>query len=257
MRTILFHIGSTSIYSYHMFIMLGIFLGLVFFHRYSKRSGISEVAFTDISLISIISAYVGARLFQILFVMPEFYFSHPVEMLYFWKGGFVVYGAILLPPVFIYIYAKKKKLSFTKITDALMPSFAIGYALGRVACLMQGCCYGKPTDLPWGIIFPEGANAGMTPSGIPLHPTQVYLVLQGLVIFFILDFWFRRKKFDDEITLWFFILYPFTRVIIEYFRDDFRGNLFEPYLSTSQAISLVVVVVSVYVLIRKYVKHNN
>jgi phosphatidylglycerol:prolipoprotein diacylglycerol transferase len=257
MKPILCHIGSWSIYSYHFFIVLGIFLGLVFFYRYSKKSGISQVAFTDISLISIISAYVGARLFQILFVMPGFYFSHPLEMLYFWKGGFVIYGAILVPPIFVYLYAKKNGLVLSRITDALAPSFSIGYGLGRVACLMQGCCYGKPTDLPWGITFPEGANAGMTPANIPLHPTQVYLVLQGLVIFFVLDFLFRRKKFDGEITLWFFIMYPITRIVIEYYRSDFRGDLFEPYLSTSQLISLIVVIIAIGILIKNHVKHNS
>ncbi len=248
--------GSWSIYSYHAFIMFGICLGLFFFHRYSKRSGISKIAFADISLISIISAYLGARLFQILFVMPEFYFSHPMEMLYFWKGGFVIYGAILVPPVFVYLYAKSKGLLFSRITDAMAPSFSIGYALGRIACLMQGCCYGKITNLPWGISFPEGTNAGMTPSNIHLHPTQLYMVFQGLIIFLILDILFRRKKFDGEITLWFFILYPVTRIFIEYFRSDFRGTLFEPYLSTSQFISLIVVLIASVILITKHVKHN-
>jgi phosphatidylglycerol:prolipoprotein diacylglycerol transferase len=256
MKPILCHIGLWPIYSYHVFITLGICLGLFFFYRYSKRSGIGQVAFVDISLISIISAYIGARLFQILFVMPGFYFGHPMEMLYFWKGGFVIYGAILIPPIFVFMYAKKKRIAFSKITDALAPSFSIGYALGRVACLMQGCCYGKPTTLPWGITFSEGTNAGMTPANIPLHPTQVYMMLQGLLIFLILDFQFRRKKFDGGTTLWFFILYSITRIIIEYYRSDFRGDLFEPYLSTSQFISLVVLFIAVGILIKKHVKHN-
>jgi phosphatidylglycerol---prolipoprotein diacylglyceryl transferase len=257
MRPILFHIGYTSIYSYYVFITLGIFLGLFFFYKYSKKSDLSPVSFVDISLISLITAYIGARLFHILFVMPKYYLEKPIEMFYFWNGGFVIYGAILIPPIFVYLYAKKKNLNFPKITDALAPAFSIGTALGRLACFMQGCCYGKPTDLPWGISFPEGANAGMTPTNIPLHPTQLYLALQGLVIFLILNYIFSRKKFDGELTLWFFILYPVTRIIIEYYRSDFRGDLFEPYLSTSQFISLIAALVALGFLIKKYVKHNN
>ncbi len=257
MRPILFHIGYSSVYSYYVFITLGIFLGLFFFNHYSKRSGFNKLAFTDISLISITTAYIGARLFHVLFVIPEYYLENPAKIFYFWEGGFVIYGAMLIPPVFIYIYAKKKNLNMAKIMDALVPAFSVGTALGRIACLMQGCCYGKPTDLFFGISFPDGANAGMTPANIPLHPTQIYLVLQGLIIFLILNYRFTRKKFDGEITLWFFILYPLTRIVIEYYRSDFRGNLFEPYLSTSQFISLIVAAIATGILSVKYVKHNN
>jgi len=257
MRPILFHIGYSSIYSYYLFITLGIFLGLFFFNYYSKKVGLEKLAFIDISLISITTAYIGARLFHVIFVMPKYYFEHPVRIFYFWEGGLVIYGAILIAPIGIYLYAKKKELKFAKITDALAPSFSIGYALGRVACLMQGCCYGCPTQQWFGISFPEGANAGMTPVNTPLQPTQIYLMLQGLIIFLILNYRFKHKKFDGEITLWFFILYSATRIIIEYYRGDFRGNLFEPYLSTSQFISLIVLVVATYILTKKYAKHNN
>lgn len=257
MRPILFHIGYSSIYSYYVFITLGIFLGLFFFNHYCKKAGLDKLAFIDISLISISTAYIGARLFHVLFVIPEYYLNDPIKVFYFWEGGFVIYGAILIPPLFVYFYAKRKKLKLSKITDALAPAFSIGTALGRAACLMQGCCYGKPTSSFLGISFPEGANAGMTPINTPLHPAQIYLMLQGLIIFLILNYRFSRKKFDGEITLWFFILYPVTRIIIEYYRSDFRGNLFEPYLSTSQFISLIVAVVATVILSKKYVKHNN
>jgi phosphatidylglycerol---prolipoprotein diacylglyceryl transferase len=257
MRPILFHIGYSSIYSYYVFITLGIFLGLFFFDRYSKKVGLDKLAFIDISLISLVTAYIGARLFHVLFVMPDYYLKNPIKVLYFWEGGLVIYGAILFPPLFVYLYAKKKKLNFYKIIDALVPSFSIGTALGRAACLLQGCCYGRPTSQLFGIVFPEGANAGMTPANIPLHPTQIYLILQGLVIFLILNNRFNHKKFDGEITLWFFIFYPITRIVIEYYRSDFRGNLFEPYLSTSQFISLIVAVAATYILSKKYAKRNN
>ena len=257
MKPILFHIGSSSIYSYYVFITLGIFIGLFFFYRYSKKADIAPLAFLDISLIAIIFAYIGARLFHVMFVMPEYYIVHPVEVLYFWKGGFVIYGAMLVPLPFIYIYTKKKSVSITKVMDALAPSFAIGTAIGRMACLMQGCCYGKPTELFWGIIFPQGANAGLTPAGISLHPTQIYLMLQGFVIFLVLNYRYNKKKFDGEITLWFFILYPITRIVIEYFRNDFRGDLFEPYLSTSQFLSLIIAVIATVILSKKYAKRSN
>ncbi|MFH1222890.1 MAG: prolipoprotein diacylglyceryl transferase [Pseudomonadota bacterium] len=253
MKPVLFNIGQISIYSYHLFIMLGIFLGLWFFNRYGKKAGLKYIEIVDVSLVAIVSAYAGARLFHVLFVMPEYYLNNPLEIFALWKGGFVIYGAILTPIIFVYWYAKKKQLNFLLITDLLTPSLAIGTFLGRFACLFQGCCFGAQTIMPWGMIFPQGANGGFTPAGIPLHPTQIYLSLHGLIMFFILNWRIKGKKFDGELTLWYLILYAVGRFIIEYFRADFRGGLFEP-LSTSQAISILVAIVCAVIAVRKYSK---
>jgi len=254
MKPILFNIGSINIYSYYFLVTLGIFLGLWVFGRYAKKYGLQPLATIDISLIAITTAYIGARLFHVFFVMPGYYLQHPLEIFAFWKGGFVIYGAILLPFVSLYIYAKRKSLNFLLITDLLSIAVAIGTFLGRFACLLQGCCFGSPTTMPWGIIFPEGANGGVTPAHIALHPTQIYLSLHGLIIFLILNWRMKGRKFDGELTLWYLILYAVGRFIIEYFRSDFRGDLFEPYLSTSQFISLLLVFFCTSLVVRKYSK---
>jgi len=254
MKPILLHIGGLALPSYYTLISLGIMLGIYFFYRYSKRSGFPVVYMLDISIIVVITCYIGSRLFHVLFEMPQYYLQNPLEVFSFWKGGYVIYGGILFPLIFIYIYAKRKKLSFLGITDLLAPSAAIGTAIGRMACLLQGCCYGSPTDMPWGIVFPEGTNGGLTPAGVHLHPTQVYLMMVNFIIFLFLNWRYKHKKFNGELTYLYLTLYAVGRSLVEFFRDDFRGDLFYPYLSTSQFISLIIFLVSFYLLIRNYKK---
>jgi phosphatidylglycerol---prolipoprotein diacylglyceryl transferase len=254
MKPILFSIGSFILPSYYTFISLGILLGIFFFYRYSKRSGFPLVYMLDVSMIVVITCYLGARLFHVVFEMPQYYLQHPFDIFSFWKGGYVIYGGILFPLIFIYIYARRKRLSFLNITDLLAPSAAIGTALGRMACFLQGCCYGSPTSMPWGVVFPEGTNGGLTPSGVPLHPTQIYLVLVNFLIFLFLNWKFKHKKFAGELTYWYLLLYSIGRSFVEIFRNDFRGDLFYPYVSTSQFISLVIFVVVSYLLIKNYRK---
>lgn len=256
MKPVLLELGTIIIPSYYTFISLGMLLGIYIFYHYAKKANILPIHAIDISLVVIISAYAGARLFHIIFELPSYYLYNPLEIFAFWKGGFVIYGGILTPILFVYLYCKKKKIDFLFVADLLAPSVAIGTALGRIGCFMQGCCFGLPTSMPWGVAFPEGTNGGLTPSGIPLHPTQIYMSLMNLIIFFLLHFRSKHKRFNGEIMCWYFILYPFGRSIIEIFRSDFRGNLFSPYLSTSQFISLIIFLLSIYILAKKYIKLN-
>jgi len=254
MKPTLLELGSFILPSYYTFISLGMLLGIYLFYHYSKKAKIPPIYAIDISLIVVISAYTGARLFHVIFEMPSYYISNPLQIFAFWKGGFVIYGGILLPIIFVYLYCKKKQLNFFLIADLLAPSVAIGTALGRIACLMQGCCFGSPTSMPWGVVFPHGANGGLTPSGIPLHPTQIYMSLMNLIIFLFLHLRLKNKRFNGEIMCWYFILYAIGRSIIEIFRSDFRGDLFSPYLSTSQFISLLIFITFTYILIKNYRK---
>ena len=250
MKPVLFQIFGTSFYSYYIFVTLGIFAGLYLFYKYSKRSDINATAFLDISIMSIISGYVGGRIFHVLFSVPSYYIEHPQEIFYFWSGGYAIYGATITPILFIYIYSKYKKFDFMKVTDALAPALSMGTAIGRIGCFMQGCCYGKETKMPWGIIFPEGTNGGITPSNILLHPTQIYLSLHGLLMFFILRHIFNNKKYDGQITYWYFVLYALGRFIIELFRADERGGT--SWLSSFQIISIILFCWFTYKIIKKH-----
>lgn len=253
MNPILFYLGNNAVSSYFTFITLGIFAGLFVFYLGIKRSKLDPAIAIDIGLLTSITGYVGGRLFHILFEMPSFYFNNPLEIFAFWKGGYVYYGSILFPLIFIYFYCRIKNLKMIIITDLMAPGVALGSVFGRIGCFLQGCCYGKVTNLPWGISFPFD-TPDPTPKGIPLHPTQLYLVLVNTIIFITLIILGRKKRSDGVLTYTYLISYGFGLSFVEMFREDFRGDLFSPYLSTSQFISLVVILYSTFKLIKNYRK---
>ena len=121
-------------------------------------------------------------------------------------------------------------------------SIALGEAIGRWGCFAAGCCYGKPTDLPFGVTFtdPFANEAVGTPLNVALHPTQLYLSLNALIIFFVLQWAYRRRTFDGEVFWLYVLLYAITRGILETFRgDSIRGFLVPGVFSTSQFIGLL------------------
>jgi phosphatidylglycerol:prolipoprotein diacylglycerol transferase len=149
---------------------------------------------------------------------------------------------------------RRYRLSFWKVLDAFAPGVAIGQAVGRQGCFAAGCCWGRPTDVPWGVEFGEAAHriTGV-PIGVHLHPTQLYESAAALLIFLLLYWLHRRKRFDGQVIAAYAVLYGLTRFTIEFFRDDPRGDILGlttlTGLSTSQLISLVVVAGGVFFLL--------
>ena len=136
-------------------------------------------------------------------------------------------------------------------TDVFAPGIALGHAVGRLGCLMAGCCFGKPASVPWAITFTNPAAVAQgTTLGVPLHPTQLYEAgAEALILAFLLVFERRGRAFPGR-TFWtYMLLYGVTRFIIEFYRGDSRGMIFD-VLSTSQFISLVMVPISVVMLMR-------
>jgi phosphatidylglycerol:prolipoprotein diacylglycerol transferase len=147
-----------------------------------------------------------------------------------------------------------------KVADLCAPWIAFGLALTRVGCFLNGCCFGKITNVPWAVRFPVGSPAWEAQrdahllsgpaSAFPVHPTQIYLALLDGLTFAVLYFVIRRRKrFDGQIFAWLLILKGVFRSFVEIWRDDERGVLFG-WLSTSQIISLPLVALGIYMLVR-------
>jgi phosphatidylglycerol:prolipoprotein diacylglycerol transferase len=165
-----------------------------------------------------------------------------------WRGGLAYYGGFLFAVVFAYYYVRRHGLGWWRTADLAAPAIALGLVFGRLGCFLNGCCYGKVTDSPLGVVFPRGGSAWraqldahlITPAqaALPVHPTQLYESLACLGIFTLLYFFVRRRRqFYGEVFAWLLIFYAIARSIVEVWRDDDRGVLFG-WLSTSQIISL-------------------
>jgi phosphatidylglycerol---prolipoprotein diacylglyceryl transferase len=178
-----------------------------------------------------------------------------------WRGGLAYYGGFIFASVFGLYYARKHRLGMWKMADLTAPWIAMGLALTRLGCFLNGCCYGKVTDLPWAVRFPAGGvvhdaqeEAGLIAAGagpLPVHPAQLYLVALNLLTYFVLYFGIRgRKRFHGEVFAWLLIFKGVFRSLVELWRDDDRGVLMG-WLSTSQILSVPLVMLGIWLLVRK------
>jgi phosphatidylglycerol:prolipoprotein diacylglycerol transferase len=250
MYPILFKIGPIPIHTYGVLHALAFAVGVWWAYREAKRVQIDPQRILDLTVVIFIWSLVGARVFSVLFDGNlNWYLKNPHEILAVWKGGLTFYGGFLFGLAAGAWYVHKHRLNGWKIADIIAPGLALGAAVGRLGCFFSGDSFGKPTDLPWAVTFSD--PHGLAPIDISLHPTQIYSVFTNLAVFGILLWWRKRQKFQGELFLVFMVLYAVTRSFVEVFRNDPRGVYLDGLISTSQIISILVVVGAVIFLISR------
>jgi len=243
MKPVMFTLFGIPFYSYGIMTAVGFTVGLLYALYEAKRNKVQSGLILDISFWFIIASIVGAR---ILFIVVEWdYYRHNLlDIFKIWEGGLVFYGGIILATVVGIVYLKLKKQPVLLVADIFAPALPLGVTFGRVGCFLAGCCYGKPTDLPWGLVYSNLVGKPWIISssiGLHLHPTQLYSSGAAFFVFLITQFLKKKKPFDGFLVLLTFLLYAIERFIIEFFRGDERGWVIKDYLSTSQFISLIVI----------------
>lgn len=236
MRPFLFHIGSIGVPSFFFMIMLGALATTFFLSHVAKKENADPVAMLDFGIIGIIASVVGARIFHILVENPFYYVEKPIRVFYFWEGGFVSIGAFLASALSWAIYMKKRKLDPWRYLDIAVAGVPIIIFFVRLGCLLVGCCYGKPTDFFLHMAFNNSDSiAGYYHRGEPLHPTQIYFMANALVMWPILWFTYKHRKFYGQVLATFMLYYGATRFFIEFLRgDEDRGLWFGGAISTGQ-----------------------
>lgn len=232
MKPILFETQWFFIPTYLLTISLAFSIGIVWVYFRAAKFKMDQNQVLDAMLASMIGGFIGARLMHVIFEAPGIYLRDPLRVLQFWYGGFVFYGGAVGAILAAFIWTRFRKIELLPLMDLVAPTLGFGYALGRLGCLAAGCCYGTPTDLPWGIAFPEGVEA---PMGVSLHPTQIYGMLAGILIGCTLLTLEKNSKWNypgRKFGMW-LMLHGSYRVILEQFRGDFRGDtLFNLSVST-------------------------
>ncbi len=201
-----------------IFAAASILLGCLITAGEMKRLKISVDILPDLAFATLIAAFLGARLFFI-FEHWHTYAAVPFSVFKFWEGGIVLYGGLLGGLLGGFLFCRRRKLSFAALSDPVALGLCFGLAFSRLGCLAAGCCYGKPTKLPWGIIF-ESSLAIARPLYVALHPTQIYSFLIGMAIFVFLMTQRQRKAFNGQILLTYFLLESGSRIFIEFVRAD-------------------------------------
>jgi phosphatidylglycerol:prolipoprotein diacylglycerol transferase len=241
----LFSIGPLTIPTYGLFVALGFAVALFVTVKIGKTRGFDSAQIMDMGFIIILCAIIGSRLGYVL-LNPSYYLNHPLDIIKTWQGGLVFSGGLVLVVLVMSWYLKHHNLPYWKTADLWAPGMAIGQAIGRIGCFMAGCCYGRPTDVKWCVVFTHPQS--FAPLNVCIHPTQLYSSLAGFIIFAVLMLLTAKKKYDGQIFIWLIILHSLARLFIERFRGDDRGLVPGTEMSVTQLITLLLLIAAVVTL---------
>jgi phosphatidylglycerol:prolipoprotein diacylglycerol transferase len=237
-HSIAFQLGSLTVHWYGILVATGFLAGLWTACRRGKKDGISSEQIADLGPWLIVGAILGARTLYVISYWREQFADKPFSEIFMVQhGGLVFYGGLIGAVVAMYIYLRLKKLPIWKVADVLTPSIALGYVFGRMGCLMNGCCYGRPTDLPWAIHFPATHET----HGVGVHPTEIYDSVLNLGFYLFLAWLYRRKKFDGQVFAAYLIGYAVLRSFVEYFRGDYPVYYLGGWATPAQLVSIGII----------------
>lgn len=227
------------------FLVLSLVFSLIVFVLVSraKKNGLAVSKALDLYLCVFFGSLIGARLFYVFYQEPSYFLSNPLEILYFWNGGLVFFGGFIGGTLSILVFCLFKKESLILWLNFCAPLLALGYGLGRIACFLNGCCYGEVTTVWWAVFMHEALR----------HPTQIYALFIELLLYFLLILYERKKGFNflrpPVFSLW-LIGHGIGRLVMENYRADNRGDLVFGSISVSSFISFLLILLVVFCSLR-------
>tara|TARA_Y100000768_G_scaffold346671_1_gene294376 strand:+ start:308 stop:1117 length:810 start_codon:yes stop_codon:yes gene_type:complete len=260
---VLIDFGYIEIRWYSLSYIIGIILGWAYANKIIKickkeryiEKYLEKVYFDDFIIFLIFGIIIGGRFGYIVFYNFEYYLNHPYEIFAIWKGGMSFHGGLIGVIFAIFIFSKiKKEINFFVLSDIIACAAPIGLFLGRISNFINGELYGKASNLPWAVIFPQGGNIGR-------HPSQIYeALLEGAILFFIINFLAIKKKLiikQGYASIIFLIFYSIFRIFSEFFRepDQHIGYIFN-YFSVGMLLSFFTIIAGILIFIYKKNEQN-
>jgi phosphatidylglycerol:prolipoprotein diacylglycerol transferase len=234
-----------ALYSYGFFIALGILASFIFMLPRLKPLGFDADKLSTLYLWAIVAAFVGGKIFFYL-EDPLKYMNNPSLMMKSLGGGFVFYGSLLFVIPTLFWWLRKNKIAILPFFDVLAFGGPILHAIGRIGCFMAGCCHGAVCHNVLGVTYTHPKSSAI-PLNMPLYPTQLFDVVLNIIILVVLFWLIKRQKFHGQLFLVYIMMYAVGRSIVENFRgDEARGFIFNGWLSHSQAIAIVLLVVCLF-----------
>jgi prolipoprotein diacylglyceryl transferase len=234
-----FSLFGLDVYWYALLIIAGMLLGTYFAKREFVRRGFDEDFIYDILFVAIPIGILGARFWYVLFEW-DYYSQNPSQILNIRGGGLAIHGGIVFGTLATYFFAKNKKLPFLDLIDVLVPSLALGQAIGRWGNFMNQEAHGGPTDLPWGIVI----------DGVKVHPTFLYESIGDIIIFLILINWRKKNPDKGKQSALYLIGYGLIRFFVEGLRTDslYLGNI---RIAQLMSILFIIFGIILYYLVNK------
>ena len=269
-QPILFHIplpsGPVPYGAYGFFLALAFIVGFLWSIREGRKQGLPSDRVVQAGFVCCITSIIGSRLLHLLMAEPAAFFADPSLLFNFTRGGYAFYGGFILGMFAMAAYCRIRGVTYLQLADVLVAAGTLGLAFGRTGCLLAGCCHGRPIAEPlppwlhgliplswpewFALTFPSesGGLGGLLDQ--PIVPTQPLSGLYSIAIFLLLGVYLMpRKRYHGQVVVWFLILYAIARSTVELFRGDARGMYFGETLSTSQIVSVPVMLVGIAILV--------
>ncbi len=238
MYPVIFRIGDFEVTSFGLLVAVAALVGIRVFARELERSGLPSKG-VDAAFAGLIGGLAGAKLLWTV----EFMGEQPVRELLFSRGGLSWFGGLLGGVGTGLWMLRRRRIPIVRGLAAAAPALAVGHAIGRIGCFMVGDDYGRPSDLPWAVAFPEG----LPPTDVPVHPTQLYEAFAlGLMAWALLR-WRRQAHSDAVVVGRYFVLAGSTRFAIEFIRVNLR--VLGP-LTLAHLLSLALVTIGAVMILR-------
>ncbi|MDR1026135.1 MAG: prolipoprotein diacylglyceryl transferase [Lactobacillus sp.] len=245
---VIFSIGPVDIRWYSMAYLVGILAAWVLATINIKKykSPMNNKDLEDLAFYATLGVILGGRLGYVLFYGGDTFIKNPLSVFALWQGGMSFHGGIIGVITAIYLFARKMKLPFLKVSDLVVLYVPIGIFLGRLANFVNDELWGRVTDVAWAVKFPSGGY-------LPRHPSQIYEALtEGLLMFVVLNWLWHYKWVRDRVgfvSAMFAIIYGMSRILMEQFREpDAHMGFFFSYFTMGQLLSIPLVLAGLYVI---------
>ena len=260
MHPIFFTLGPLTIRWYGVMAAIGFLLATVLINMNRKRADMSENQASTLVFIAIIGGVLGARITYVIQNWSTQFKDNFSEIFRIDHGGLVFYGGFFLAIAGIIIYCRKSKLDIARVLDVFTPAIAIGHAMGRIGCFLNGCCFGNVTHSCLGVHYPAGSAAWVKFSGAAVHPVQLYETCGNILLAAVMFILLRRTKRGVPLASY-LILYGVLRFSDEFFRGDHgHDQLWLGTFTPAQTVGLLLIPTGICTLIyfaRKNGKEDN
>jgi phosphatidylglycerol:prolipoprotein diacylglycerol transferase len=252
-RTIV-EFGPLAIRSYGVMLVIAFWLGIELSARVARQRGLDPGRILDMGLVVLVASLVGSRLLYVVSHLSEYQYDK-ISVFKIWEGGLTFYGGLIAGVGCGVAYLSWKKLPVLEVTDIVAPFIALGIAIARVGCFLNGCCFGKATDLPWGCVFPPDSQAGWVErsmlAGQAVQPTQIYESLACAGMFLFLRKLSKGGHAKGTVFFSLLVLYGTWRFGIDFLRYYEPGMLIgQVNITWNQVVSLVMIVSGLVLLLR-------
>ena len=250
------HLGPVQIHWYGISYVVGLLTAWWLLNRRADApgSGWDRQQVADLIFYAAIGVILGGRLGSVLFYNLHWYLQHPLDVFRIWEGGMSFHGGLLGVLIACVLFARGRGKTFFGVSDFMIPVVPVGLFCGRIGNFINGELWGKPTDLPWAMIFPSPAAGG-----VPRHPSQLYeAALEGLLLFAILWWFSARPRPRMAVSGLFLLGYGVFRFAVEFVRvpDIQLGYLAWGWLTMGQVLSAPMILAGAILLLLAYRKRG-